>query len=126
MVVDTSALLALFFEEKNASWVAETLKAHKERLLMSTVNLTETFILLKDRVPKKYLVVRDQLLKMPIIFVPPSVSQAEMAAEARLKYPLNLGDCFAYALATEQRCAILAVDRDFKATDAAVILPNLS
>ncbi|HEX3557202.1 MAG TPA: type II toxin-antitoxin system VapC family toxin [Thermoanaerobaculia bacterium] len=31
--------------------------------------------------------------------MPPDVEQARIVAEARFRYPLNLGDCFAYALA---------------------------
>ena len=46
-----------------------------------------------------------------------------MAAAARLRYPFNLGDCFAYALAKEQNEPLLTLDRDFRRADIPVILP---
>ena len=49
-----------------------------------------------------------------------------MAAEARLRYPLNLGDCFAYALAVEQGTSILTLDTDFRAVDRPVVMPPAS
>ena len=44
MVIDTSALLCVYFAESHASWVADRLREHAPDLRMSTVNLTETFI----------------------------------------------------------------------------------
>lgn len=42
---------------------------------------------------------------------------ADIAARARLTFPLNLGDCFAYALARAEQCPILTLDEDFRAVD---------
>jgi len=36
---------------------------------------------------------------------------------------LNLGDCFAYALAKEEGVALLTLDGDFKATDLDIVVP---
>ncbi len=36
---------------------------------------------------------------------------------------LNLGDCFAYALACAEGCGILTLDRDFRSVDVPVDLP---
>ena len=41
----------------------------------------------------------------------------------RLIFPLNLGDCFAYALAVAQDSPILTLDADFRAVDRPVIRP---
>lgn len=38
-------------------------------------------------------------------------------------FPLKLGDCFAYALAKTENCPLLTLDRDFRATDIAALLP---
>jgi hypothetical protein len=46
-----------------------------------------------------------------------------LRANGRVKYPLNLGDCFAYALAVAEGCPILAADRDFRCVDRPVLLP---
>jgi ribonuclease VapC len=122
MVIDTSILLAIFFNEKKSSWAEEQMEKNVTALRMSTVNLAETLILLQDRQPQFFETIRDEILSSPIRFVPPSVSQAEIAASARLEYPLNLGDCFAYALAKEEGCPILTLDPDFKKTDVQVLI----
>ncbi len=121
MVIDTSALLALFFKESHSLWVKEQLILHQASLRMSTVNLAETLILIQDRQPQIFEEIHGTLVSSNIRFVPPSVAHAEMAASARLKYPLNLGDCFAYALAKEEGCPILTLDKDFKTTDVPVL-----
>jgi ribonuclease VapC len=123
-VVDTSVLLAVFFAEPDAEWAAARLAEHATELRMSTVNLTETLIRIRDRQPHLYETLEAELLSSGIRFVLPDVEQARIAAEARLRYPLNLGDCFAYALATVESCPILARDRDFRAVDRPVVLPE--
>lgn len=124
MVIDTSALLAVLFAEAHGQWAQRQLDEHVGDLSMSTVNLTETLILLKDRQPTLYDELEREILTSGIRFVPPDVEQARTAAAARLRYPLNLGDCFAYALACRDSCGILAVDRDFRAVDVPVLLPE--
>ena len=60
-----------------------------------------------------------------IRFVPPDVQQARTAAEARLDLrALNLGDCFAYALAVAEGLPILTLDADFLTTEHQVVHPN--
>lgn len=124
MVVDTSVLLAIFFEEPHAQWAADRLAEHAAELRMSTVNLTETLIRIRDRQPHRYQVLEETILQSGIRFVSPDVRQAQIAAEARLRYPLNLGDCFAYALATVEGCPILALDDDFGKADRPVLMPE--
>jgi len=124
MVIDTSALLAVLFDEPDAAWVARKLNEEAGELKMSTVNLAEALILLRDRQPGKADALEAQLLASGIEFVPPDVEQARLAAAARLAYPLNLGDCFAYALAATGHCAILTLDRDFAKTDARCVMPR--
>ncbi|MBM4352944.1 MAG: type II toxin-antitoxin system VapC family toxin [Deltaproteobacteria bacterium] len=123
MVVDTSALLALFFAEPHGAWVADQLYAHRGELAMSTVNLAETLIRLKDRQPARYDELEALLLDSGIEFVPPDVEQARVAADARLRLPLNLGDCFAYALSCSRDCPILTLDDDFRSTPRPVLMP---
>jgi len=124
MVIDTSAILAVFFAEEHGPWVAGMLELHAGELVMSTVNLTETLIHLKDRQPALYDDLEARLLGSSIRFVPPDAEQARVAAAARLKYPLNLGDCFAYALAVAMDCPVLTLDSDFKATGRTVPGPT--
>lgn len=124
VVVDTSVLLAVYFAEDDGEWAAQKLVEHAPELRMSTVNLTETLIRLRDRQPQLAGEIEEKLLQSGIRFVPPDVEQAQIAARARLRYPLNLGDCFAYALAVVEDCAILALDRDFRTVDRPVVSPR--
>src|SRR5262249_38364952 len=124
MVIDSSALLALFFNQTESLWVEDQMKKFSSSLCMSTVNLTEVLILLQDRQPQLFSQLHSEIISSSIRFVPPTVQQAERAAKARLKFPINLGDCFAYALAIEESCPILTLDRDFKKTDARILLPD--
>lgn len=125
MVVDASVLLAILFDETHAGWAAEQLNRHRPDLRMSTVNLAETLILLRDRQPQLAERLETRVLESGIRFVPPDVEQARIAADARLRYAaLNLGDCFAYALAVRETAPILTLDRDFRAVDVPVTLPT--
>lgn len=121
MVVDTSILLAILFNEKHGVWCAEQLQNHLGNLRMSTVNLTEVMILLEDRQPQHFKKLKEEVLSAPIRFVPPTIQHSLIAAQARHEYPLNLGDCFAYALAKQEGCGLLTLDADFKKTDVLVI-----
>ncbi len=123
MVVDTSVILAVLFDESWAEWSSEQLTSHAAELRMSTVNLVETLIRLEDRQPKLFARLEDQLLTSGIRFVAPDVEQARIAAAARLRFPLNLGDCFAYALAVAEKCPLLTLDADFRRLDVEVLLP---
>ncbi len=98
MILDTSAVLAVAFRERSAAWVLDEI-SRAGRVLMSTVNLTETLIVFRQRKPETFAEMFDELLASGVQFIPPDRAQAELAASARLQYPLNFGDCFAYALA---------------------------
>jgi Uncharacterized protein conserved in bacteria len=123
MIVDTSALLAVLFHEEAGPWVKDQMLENAFSLKMSTVNLAETLILLQSRQPHLYEDIREQVISSSIRFIAPTVSQAKIAAESRMIFPINLGDCFAYALAKEEQLPILTLDMDFKKTDLRVIMP---
>lgn len=123
MVVDTSALLAVLFDEEHCSWVVEQFKAHAGELVMSTVSLTETLIRLRDRTPDVADDIEARLLASDFRFVPPDTEQARAAASARLRWPLNLGDCFVYALAAAEDAPILTLDAHFTKIDRQVVMP---
>jgi ribonuclease VapC len=124
VVIDTSALIALFFEEPSAYWVAEQLEKNASNLCMSTVNLTETLILILDRQPTLYSSIERRILESSIRFVAPSIEHAKVASAARLRFPLNLGDCFAYSLAYLDQLPILTLDTDFEKTDVHIVIPK--
>jgi uncharacterized protein with PIN domain len=123
LVVDTSAILAIFFQQIHGTWAADQLAAHQGQLRMSTVNLAEALIVIRDRQPALADELERRLLESEIRFVPLDQSQAQIAARARLLFPLNRGDCFAYALAPAESCGILTVDSDFRSVNVQVTLP---
>ncbi|HYM10934.1 MAG TPA: type II toxin-antitoxin system VapC family toxin [Bryobacterales bacterium] len=124
MVVDTSILVAVFFNEPFGPWATDQLNENARRLRMSTVNYAEALILIEDRQPQLFAEIRSAIQSSSIRLVAPTPQQAEIAAAARLRFPLNLGDCFAYALARQEDCPVLTLDRDFLKTDAAVVVPG--
>jgi ribonuclease VapC len=111
----------VFFAEARAPWVIEQLAASAGSLRMSTVNLAETLLRVRDRQPAGFPAVERRLLAGPIAFVPRSTEHARLAAEARLRFPLNLGDCFAYALAMTEDEPLLTLDTDFAKTDVKLV-----
>ncbi len=123
MVLDTSIILAVFFKENYHDWAIEKMNIHAKELRMSTVNLTETLIRLQDRQPQLFQTLEEKLLYSGIRFVPPDIGQSQIAAKARMKFPLNLGDCFAYALAVQENCSILTLDKDFRLLNHSVLHP---
>ena len=124
MVVDTSILLSVFFAEEHGAWASSKLNEYGAELRMSTVNLAETLIILGDRVPAIAADLEARILGSSIRFIPPDVRQSRIAAQARLLYPLNLGDCFCYALAVVEDCPVLTLDKDFSAVDRPVLRPR--
>ena len=123
MVVDTSVILAIFFKEHHSEWAVNQMNIHARELRMSTVNLTETLIRLQDKQPQLFQILEEELLYKGIRFVSPDVEQSRIATQARMRFPLNLGDCFAYALAAQEDCPILTLDKDFRVLNHPVIHP---
>ena len=127
MVVDTSALLAILFDGPRGPWCAERMAEAAGDVAMSTVNLAETLIFVRDRKPGALKAVEEQVVSSGAIrFVPPDTAQAQAAAAARTRFPLNLGDSFAYALAVTEDAPILTLDRDFLATGHPLLIPKPS
>jgi ribonuclease VapC len=123
MIIDSSIILAIYFQETHGDWAAEQLDLFHDNLKMSTVNLTEVLIRLEDRQPENFPVLATQLLNSSIKFIAPDVQQSQIAASTRSRFPINLGDCFVYALAKVNQDKILTLDSDFKKTDAELIFP---
>jgi len=92
VVVDTSIILAIYFNEPHAAWATDQLNRNAGTLRLSTVNLTEALIRIRDRQPTLADTLEGQLLASGIRCIPPDEQQAQIAARARLTFPLNLGD----------------------------------
>jgi ribonuclease VapC len=124
MVVDTSALLAIFLAEPERKPFLESILQAETRMI-STATLLETGIVLEARRGESagrefdLFVVRANLQIVPV-----DSDHAEIARSAWRKYGkgrhpagLNFGDCFAYALAKASGEPLLAKGNDFALTD---------
>ena len=126
MVVDTSVILAIYLNEPSAAWCLQQLEAAQrngQTLHMSTVSLTEVLIRARDLAPGQLGQLEQQILNGSIEFAAPDIEQAKVAADARARLPINLGDCFVYALAKKLSKPILTLDKDFKNCGLQVVLP---
>ena len=124
MVIDTSALLAVFFAEPERKRFLELITQAETRLISAATGL-ETGIVLEARRGEAAGREFDLfLIRAQIDVVPVDLEQIEIARAAWRKYgkgrhpaALNFGDCFAYALARTSGEPLLAKGSDFVQTD---------
>ena len=124
MIVDSSAIIAILRNEPDAAAMAEALQAAPVRRISAVTYVEAAVVADSDQNPllsRRFDgLVRDaQMLVEPV-----TARQAELARQAyrdfgkgRHKAGLNLGDCFAYALAKEMDEALLFKGDDFRHTD---------
>ena len=125
MIVDTSAVIAVIFQEPEAQRFS-SLIAQTADCRISAGNYLEAAIVLdgsRNPIVSRRL---DQLLRDGGIAIEPiSVAQAKIAREAYRDFgkgsghpaQLNFGDCFAYALARDRGEPLLFKGNDFSQTD---------
>ncbi|MGA6961848.1 MAG: type II toxin-antitoxin system VapC family toxin [Candidatus Acidiferrales bacterium] len=124
MIVDTSALLAIFLAEPERRQFLEAITQAETRRI-SAVNALETGIVLEARRGEAAGREFDLFLHhAQIEMVPADSEQVEIVRIAWRKYGkgrhaagLNFGDCFAYALAKVMSEPILFKGDDFAHTD---------
>ena len=128
MVIDTSALIAIFLgEPERAVFLQRILQADARRV--SAANLLETGIVLEARRGEAAGREFDLFtLRTELEIVSVDRDQTEIARSAWRKYGkgrhragLNFGDCFAYALAKLYSEPLLAKGEDFRGTDIDVL-----
>ncbi len=124
IVLDTSVLLAVVFNEKHAEWAEINLAANANNLKMSVVTLFEALIVVRKRQPHLLREFATRLLTTHgIEFVPVTLEMSIFASALHEQYPLNFGDCFVLALAQQYKCPIMTLDSDFKKTGHEIIMP---
>jgi len=89
---------------------------------MSWVNATEVAMLMERKAIGGGSVAMDLLAQSQIEFLAPDLQIALLVAKARQEFPLNFGDCFAYAHAKLLDEPLLTLDADFLNTDLAAVL----
>ncbi|WP_163269389.1 type II toxin-antitoxin system VapC family toxin [Chelativorans alearense] len=138
MVVDSSAIIAILFDEPEGPDCTKVLEGASARLI-SAVNYVETGTVLAGRFTgvrrSKAIGILDEFLTMLGIGIAPVDDRlARAAMKARIEYGqglgtrggLNFGDCFAYALARQHSAPLLYIGNNFGLTDirSALEAPN--
>jgi ribonuclease VapC len=124
MVIDTSALVAIFLAEPERKRFLDLIVEGGTRLI-SAANALETGIVLEAKRGEAAGREFDLfLVRANLLVVPVDGEQVEIARSAWRKYgkgrhsaALNFGDCFAYALAKSSGEPLLAKGTDFSLTD---------
>jgi ribonuclease VapC len=124
MVLDTSALLAIYLAEADSDQF-ETAILHASSTFISAGTLLEAGIVVEARHREAGAIELDRLLrKLGVTIVPFDAEQAEAGRLAFRRYGkghhpanLNYGDCFAYALAMTTGEPLLFKGDDFAKTD---------
>jgi ribonuclease VapC len=135
IVVDSSAIIAIFRQEDDAEAYARSI-ATDDDPIMSAANLVETSIVLrglKKIAPEKAERWLDDFIKAAGIRIEPlTTDQAHTARSAHLRFgkgtggaALNYGDCFAYALAKAMDASLLCKGNDFPLTDISIAQARL-
>ncbi len=124
MIVDTSAICAILFREADAELYSEAIAA-AQAIRVSAVTLVEATTVIEGRratgapMPIERWVAGVGAEICPITGETARVAQEgwRRFGKGRHKAGLNLGDCFAYALAIERNEPLLFKGDDFAQTD---------
>ena len=125
MIVDASAILAILLKEPEEYRFADLLGEAKAKTSLSPVNYLEVALRIdRGDMPETAQRLEEILRTMNIEVVDVTPEQARLAREAYQRYgkgkheaKLNLGDCFAYALAKARGEPLLFKGDDFRLTD---------
>ena len=123
MILDTSAVLAWLADEPSAEWVDAQLRSTQAtELRMSWVNVAELcMVSARIRAHATEAILR-LLDEFDIERLAPDEAAVALAVEARSRFRINFGDCFAYAHAKLLDEPLLTLDADFLRTDLARVL----
>lgn len=129
MVIDTSALVAIMYNESSAPQLVAAIEQATVRLI-SAGSVIEASLVLLGRFGERGEVQLDALLrsiKAEIVAV--DADQAAIARDAARTFgrgrhlaALNFGDCFSYALALSSGEPLLFVGEDFVHTDVTAVV----
>lgn len=124
MIIDTSAIIAVLFNEDDAKVYAQLLTQSDSRR-MSAATFVETAIVVETQTKTSGSRQLDAFLRQADIAIEPvTEEQAHIARQAFIdfgkgRHPagLNYGDCFSYALAKATGEPLLFKGKDFSKTD---------
>jgi ribonuclease VapC len=124
MIVDASALLAIVLGEEDGDSYSRAIADELDDIFISPINFVEAAIKADKKGPETGEAL-DELMRVGAIKLAQITrTQAQIAREAYQKFGkgnhearLNLGDCFAYALAKARSEKLLFKGDDFRKTD---------
>jgi ribonuclease VapC len=124
MIVDTSAVLAILFNEEDAETYAQAISEAESRR-MSAVNFVGAAMVVEAQTKERGSRQFDAFFRRAgIVIEPVTEEQAHAAGQAYTDFGkahhsagLNFGDCFAYALAKVTGEPLLFKGKDFRKTD---------
>ena len=127
MILDTSALGAIFFGEPEGDRYVQMIH-EADRCRISAANFVELSIVIEGQLGPDVGRQCDMFLRRAeIVIEPVTVEHAHLARQAFLDFgkgrhpaQLNFGDCFAYALARATGESLLFKGMDFSKTDIEV------
>jgi ribonuclease VapC len=129
MIVDTSAVLAVLFNEDDAASYSRAISESESRRI-SAANFVEAAIVVEMQTRGRGSQQFDAFMRRASIVIEPvTEEQAQVARQAyadfgkgRHRARLNFGDCFAYALAKVTGEPLLYKGEDFRKTDITPVL----
>ncbi len=127
MVIDSSALLAIFLEEPNASIYASAILNDRIRLISAATLAEASIVAIRRRQPDPIAALDILTTRLRLVVIPVDHEQALLARDGfrrfgKGRHPagLNFGDCFSYALAKQRGEPLLFKGDDFSQTDVLV------
>jgi ribonuclease VapC len=129
MIVDASALLAIVLREQDSDRYAQAISDAVDDSLISPINYVEAAIRADKLGEEVGLALDEIMLTGNVRIAAVTREQTYLAREAYRKFgkgnhpaKLNLGDCFAYALAKARNERLLFKGDDFRLTDVEAAL----
>jgi ribonuclease VapC len=127
MIIDTSAIVAILFNEDDAQIYAEAI-SRADSCRVSAATFVETAIVVESQTKNNGSRQLDAFIRRAGITIEPvTEEQAHIARQAftdfgKGRHPagLNYGDCFSYALSKATREPLLFKGKDFAKTDLSI------
>ena len=124
MVIDTSAVVAILFEEEDQHRYAKAIEGESARLVSAVTRVELSFVIegRKREAGRERLERFFALIRAEIVAVTPEQATLAIGAfrtfgKGRHPAALNIGDCFSYALASATGQPLLFKGNDFVHTD---------
>ncbi len=127
MVIDSSAILAIFLEESDASIYASAILNDVRRLVSAATLAEASIVAIRRREPDPIAALDILMTRLRLVVIPVDHEQALLARDGfrrfgKGRHPagLNFGDCFSYALAKQRGEPLLFKGVDFSQTDVEI------